>query len=119
MRGRQARLMERLAVLSPQLGCLDAVRAELPEDGILVEEVTQIGFAARLAYPVYRPRTYISPGYQDNLGWGYATALGVQDARRDVPVVCSQVRDQCSTDATSQVDRPPSWRNASNRPLAT
>src|SRR5439155_25072553 len=32
-------------------------------------------------------RTFISPGYQDSLGWGYATALGVQDARRDVPVV--------------------------------
>jgi len=49
--------------------------------------VTQIGFAARLAFPVYKPRTFISPGYQDNLGWGYATSLGVQDARRDVPVV--------------------------------
>ena len=46
-----------------------------------------MGFAARVAYPVYRPRTYISPGYQDNLGWGFATALGVQDARRDVPVL--------------------------------
>ena len=37
--------------------------------------------------PVYKPRTFLSPGYQDNLGWGYATALGVQDARRDVPVL--------------------------------
>jgi acetolactate synthase I/II/III large subunit len=36
---------------------------------------------------VYRPRTFISPGFQDALGWGYAAALGVQDARRDVPVV--------------------------------
>ena len=38
-------------------------------------------------FPVYKPRTYLSPGYQDNLGWGFATALGAQDARRDVPVV--------------------------------
>ena len=66
---------------------VDAIRAELPEDGIYVDEVTQIGFAARLALPVYKPRTFLSPGYQDNLGWGYATALGVQDARRDVPVL--------------------------------
>jgi acetolactate synthase-1/2/3 large subunit len=66
---------------------LDAIRAELPEDGILVDEVTQMGFAARLAFPVYKPRTFLSPGYQDNLGWGFATALGAQDARRDVPVV--------------------------------
>ena len=59
----------------------------MPEDGIFVDEVTQIGFAARLALPVYKPRTFLSPGYQDNLGWGFATALGAQDARRDVPVL--------------------------------
>ncbi len=87
MAARQAKFRTELARLGPLLGFLDAIRAELPEDGILVEEVTQMGFAARVAYPVYRPRTYISPGYQDNLGWGFATALGVQDARRDVPVL--------------------------------
>ena len=37
--------------------------------------------------PVYKPRTFLSPGYQDNLGWGFATALGAQHARRDVPVL--------------------------------
>ena len=37
--------------------------------------------------PVYKPRTFLSPGYQDNLGWGYATALGAQHARPDVPVL--------------------------------
>jgi acetolactate synthase-1/2/3 large subunit len=87
MARRQAKFREELTRLGPLLGFLDAIRAALPEDGILVEEVTQMGFAARVAYPVYRPRTYISPGYQDNLGWGFATALGVQDARRDVPVL--------------------------------
>ena len=66
---------------------VEAIRAELPEDGIFVDEVTQVGFAARLLLPVYKPRTFLSPGYQDNLGWGYATALGAQDARRDVPVL--------------------------------
>jgi len=84
---RQGKLSGRLAKLAPQIGYLEAIRAELPEDGILVEEVTQMGFAARLLYPAYRPRTFISPGFQDSLGWGYAAALGVQDARRDVPVV--------------------------------
>ena len=87
MRNRHARMQKRLAKLEPQLAYLAAIRAELPEDGIFVDEVTQIGFAARLAFPVYRPRTFISPGYQDNLGYGFATALGAQDARRDVPVV--------------------------------
>jgi acetolactate synthase-1/2/3 large subunit len=88
MEERQARLRSRLeTALAPQLAYLDAIRAELPEDGILVDEVTQIGFAARIAFPVYRPRTFLSPGYQDNLGWGYATSLGVQDVRRDLPVL--------------------------------
>jgi acetolactate synthase-1/2/3 large subunit len=87
MAERQAALRQRLAVLGPQLAWLDAIRAELPEDGIFVDEVTQIGFVARIALPVYKPRTFISPGYQDNLGWGFATSLGVQDARRDLPVL--------------------------------
>ncbi len=84
---RHARWNKRFDKLAPQLAYLGAIRAELPEDGIFVDEVTQVGFVSRLAYPVYRPRTYISPGYQDNLGYAFATALGVQDARRDVPVV--------------------------------
>ena len=87
MQERQAQWAKRLAKLAPQIGCLDAIRAELPEDGIFVDEVTQIGFAARLMLPVYRPRTFLSPGYQDNLGWGFATALGAAHARRDVPVL--------------------------------
>jgi acetolactate synthase-1/2/3 large subunit len=87
MQGRQAKLRRRLDKIAPQLAYLEAIRAELPEDGIFVDEVTQLGFAARLALPVYKPRTFLSPGYQDNLGWGFATALGAQHARADVPVL--------------------------------
>ncbi|MBX9776093.1 MAG: hypothetical protein K2Y71_17065 [Xanthobacteraceae bacterium] len=84
---RQARWRKQMAKLAPQIAYLDAIRDALGEDGILVEDITQMAFAARVTYPVYKPRTFISPGFQDPLGWGYATALGVQDARRDVPVV--------------------------------
>lgn len=87
MRERHARWHARFEKLAPQRAFLDAIRAELPQDGIFVDEVTQMGFVARLVFPVYRPRTFLSPGYQDNLGWGYATALGVQHARPEVPVV--------------------------------
>jgi acetolactate synthase I/II/III large subunit len=87
MEERQAKWRSRLAKIAPQLAFLEAIRAELPDDGIFVDEVTQLGFAARLAFPVYKPRTFLSPGFQDPLGWGFATALGAQDARRDVPVV--------------------------------
>ena len=87
MEERQARMRARLSKLAPQASFLEAIRAELPGDGILVDEVTQIGFAARLLFPVYKPRTFLSPGYQDNLGWGFATALGAAHARPDVPVL--------------------------------
>jgi acetolactate synthase-1/2/3 large subunit len=87
MQERQAKWRGRLQKLSPQIAFIDAIRAALPEDGIFVDEVTQIGFVARLTLPVHKPRTFLSPGYQDNLGWGYATALGVQHARPDVPVL--------------------------------
>ena len=87
MEERQAGLRERFKKIAPQVAFLEAIRAELPDDGIFVDEVTQMGFAARIALPVYRPRTFLSPGYQDNLGWGYATALGAAHSRPDVPVV--------------------------------
>ena len=88
MQERQAAWRQRFeSKIGPQIAFLEAIRAELPEDGILVEDITQIVFAARVAYPVYKPRTYLSPGFQDPLGLGFATALGAQHARPDVPVV--------------------------------
>lgn len=68
------------ARLQPQYDFLRVLRAELPEDGILVDEMTQVAYAARYAFPVYRARTLITPGYQGTLGYGYATALGVKVA---------------------------------------
>lgn len=66
---------------------LQAIRRALPKDGILVEEVCQAGFTSYFAYPVYAPRTYITGGYQCNLGFGFPTALGVKVGNPDTPVV--------------------------------
>lgn len=73
--------------LAAQLAWLRAIRAELPRNGILVDEVTQMGYVSRFGFPSYLPRTVVTPGYQATLGYGYATALGAADARRDVPIV--------------------------------
>ena len=67
----------------PQVGYLDVIRKALPRDGFFVEEISQMGFTARFAFPVYAPRTYVSSGYQDNLGFGFMTALGVKVANPD------------------------------------
>lgn len=83
----RAKVEGQLAFLQPQIGYLQAIRAELPEDGIFVDELTQLGYAGRMVFPVHAPRTFISPGYQGTLGWGVATALGVKVARPDRKVV--------------------------------
>jgi acetolactate synthase I/II/III large subunit len=79
-----ARLSEKLG---PQCEYLRAIRAELPDDGIYVEDLTQVGYVGRMAFPVYQPRTYIHSGYQGTLGFGFATALGAKIGRPDRPVV--------------------------------
>lgn len=73
--------------LGPQCEYLAAIRAELPDDGVYVEDLTQVGYVGRLAFPVYKPRTYIHSGYQGTLGYSYATALGAKVAKPDLPVV--------------------------------
>ncbi|MCA1645827.1 MAG: hypothetical protein LC797_10315, partial [Chloroflexi bacterium] len=69
---------ELLATIEPQSGWVRALRTAMPEDGILVNEFTQVGYMAQVAYPVYQPRTYVSPGYQGTLGYGFPTALGAK-----------------------------------------
>ena len=53
-----------------------ALRNALPDDGILVNELTQVGYLSRIAFECRQPRTLIGPGYQGTLGYGFPTALG-------------------------------------------
>ena len=46
-----------------------------------------MGFTARFGFEVYEPRHYVTCGYQDNLGFGFNTALGVKVAHPDKAVV--------------------------------
>jgi acetolactate synthase-1/2/3 large subunit len=78
---------EARAFLQPQIAYLDVIREALGEHGVFVDELTQVGFSARVVMPVYHPRTFISTGYQGTLGYGFQTALGVKVARPDIPVV--------------------------------
>jgi acetolactate synthase-1/2/3 large subunit len=83
----KAKARAAISKVQPQLDYLDAIRAVLPRDGFFVEEVSQMGFTARFGFPVYGPRQYVTCGYQDNLGFGYNTALGVKVAHPDKAVV--------------------------------
>jgi acetolactate synthase I/II/III large subunit len=75
------------AKVQPQMDYLLIIRETLPRDGLLVEELSQVGFASYFGYPVYAPRTYVSCGYQGTLGFGFQTALGVKAAHPDKAVV--------------------------------
>src|SRR5262249_22558603 len=80
-------LTEELNAAEPQASLGRAIRAALPEDAILVEEMTQVGYWTRFGLPVYRPRTYITSGYQGTLGAGFPTALGAKVGNPDRAVV--------------------------------
>ncbi|MEM7115829.1 MAG: thiamine pyrophosphate-dependent enzyme [Chloroflexota bacterium] len=75
------------AYLEPQLSFSQALRDVLPEDGIYVDEMTQVGYVGRMVWESYQPRTYVSTGYQGTLGYGFLTALGVKVANPDKAVV--------------------------------
>ena len=77
---------DRTAHLEPQRAYTAAIRDVLPDDGVLVEDVTQIGFAAHLFYDHLHPRTFLSSGAAGTLGAGAAVAIGAS-AATDRPVV--------------------------------
>lgn len=84
---KQAMRNEFVQNIQPQMDYLQAIRDALPDDGIFVDEITQVGFASWYGFPVYQPRTFISSGYCGNLGFGYPTSLGVKIANPDKQVV--------------------------------
>jgi acetolactate synthase-1/2/3 large subunit len=77
-RARKEAAHAQLADYAPQAAFARALRTAIPEDGITVNDLTQVTFFNTVGFPVYAPRTFIGPGYQGTLGSAYATALGAQ-----------------------------------------
>jgi len=78
---------EAIQRVQPQMSFLAAIRDVLPEDGILCDEMTQVGYVAWFGFPFHRPRTLITSGFSGTLGAGFPMALGVKVAQPDKPVV--------------------------------
>ena len=87
LEGLKANLQKDYEKLSPQIDYIKAIRTELPDDGFVVGESTQIAYVTRVAMPFYRPRTFITCGYLGTLGYGFTTALGVKVANPDKQVI--------------------------------
>jgi acetolactate synthase-1/2/3 large subunit len=73
--------------IQPQMAYLKILREVLPDNAIVTDELSQVGFASWYGFPVYQPRTFITSGYQGTLGSGFPTALGAKVAHPDRPVV--------------------------------
>ena len=83
----KAKALAAVQKAQPQFGLVQAIRDVLGEDGILVDELTQVAYIAWYAYPVYRPRSMVTSGFAGTLGYGFPTALGVKVANPDRAVV--------------------------------
>ncbi|MGB5758654.1 MAG: thiamine pyrophosphate-dependent enzyme, partial [Acidimicrobiales bacterium] len=81
------RVSDDLAPLVPQIPYAKALREAMPDDAVLVNELTQVGYMARFTYDVRHPYSYLDPGYQGTLGYGYPTAIGAAVGNPDRPVV--------------------------------
>jgi len=73
--------------IEPQASFVEALREGIPEDGIVVTDMTIMAYYARAHFPTYHPRSYFTSSYTGNLGSGYPTALGVKVAKPDKPVI--------------------------------
>lgn len=75
--------------LEPQMSYVRALRAGLADDGVVVNDLTQVGFVAELGFEVRDRFSFVTAGYQGTLGFGFTTALGfkVGAPDRDVCVL--------------------------------
>ncbi len=78
----------RLVQTAPfQTGVLDRIHAVLPEDSILVPDITNMAYWCEIAYPVSQPNTFVDSSYFATLGYAFPTALGAKVGNPDKPVV--------------------------------
>ena len=76
-----------ISKVQPQMAYLTAIREALPEDGILCDEMTQVGYVSWFGFPFHAPRTLVTSGFSGTLGAGFPTALGIKVAYPDRAVV--------------------------------
>ena len=83
----QAKRSETVNRVEPLASLVDAVRKAMPDDGILIAGMTQVGYYSRSNFPVYQPRSYLTSSYAGNLGFAYPVALGAKVAQPERAVV--------------------------------
>jgi acetolactate synthase-1/2/3 large subunit len=81
---------QRIREMAPiQVGIIEAIRKELDDDAIMVSGTTDVGYWSHLAFPVLKPRSYITSGYFATLGYAFPTALGAKVGNPNRQVVAT------------------------------
>ena len=63
------------------------MRRELDDDAIIVAGITNTAYWSNLAFPVLKPRNYITSSYFATLGFAFPTAIGAKIGNPDKQVV--------------------------------
>ena len=81
---------EVIRLASPQVSVIDKISNVLPEDAIVVQGMTNIGYWSSAALPMDSTRNYVTSSYFGTLGFAFPTALGCQTAfpERKVVALC-------------------------------
>jgi thiamine pyrophosphate-dependent acetolactate synthase large subunit-like protein len=66
---------------------LGPLRRAIPQDAIVVADVTQLGYMMLVDHPVSRSRRFLHPAAAVSMGFGLPAALGAKVAFPDLPVV--------------------------------
>ncbi len=66
---------------------LTRLRKVLPEDGMVLTDMTQMAYSGNVTFPVDRPRSWVHPQGYGTLGYGLPAAVGAKLASPDRPVV--------------------------------
>jgi acetolactate synthase-1/2/3 large subunit len=89
--GLLTKLKSRLEKAGPrQMSIITSIHEVLGDDGIIVPDITNLGYWCEIAYPVDKPYSYVDSSYFATLGFAFPTALGVKvgNPYRPTVVVC-------------------------------
>jgi thiamine pyrophosphate-dependent acetolactate synthase large subunit-like protein len=78
----------------PGIDLVTPLRRALPEDGILVADITRLAYILMTEFPVFGPRTFLHPAGYVSMGYAIPAALGTRTAFPNRPIV-AVVGDGC------------------------
>ena len=87
IRRQAAEDLRRLAPL--QVEIIETMREELEDDAIMVAGTTEVAYWGHLAFPVLKPRSYLTSSYFATLGYAFPTALGAKVGNPNRQVVAT------------------------------